>query len=469
MEAIAIIFDCGATNIRVIAINLKGEIIASKSYANNSEEDVNSNGRIWNTDIIWKKFCNASKEVTSKINRSNIVGVAVTTFGVDGTLVSKNGKLLYPVISWQCQRTKPALKHLNKKISLEKLYEISGVYPHHFNTIFKFAWLQENYPELIDKAHQFLFISSIFNFKLTGNLANDHTMLGTSMLANSETQQSSSTIFNALGIDKNIMGNFTKAGDIIGKITAKASVETGIPKNTNVYAAGHDTQFALIGSGASINQPVVSSGTWEVLMTRSKNYKNTAKEYELGITNEFDSVPGIYNIGVNYIGSGLLEWVKNNFYKDRNKNTVYQEMIKEASKITPFCNGVAIDSNFTDFKGKIQGLSLHSTPAHIYRAALESLAFRLKKSLKNLEKSGNFTAESIICVGGGSKNFLWNQLKADICNIPIKTINQKETTVLGAAMYIFKTILNFNTIEEVKELIDYKPEIIYPTKNNKYI
>ena len=29
---IVIVFDCGATNVRVIAINSKGEIIASESY-----------------------------------------------------------------------------------------------------------------------------------------------------------------------------------------------------------------------------------------------------------------------------------------------------------------------------------------------------------------------------------------------------------------------------------------------------
>jgi len=30
---IAIVFDCGATNVRVIAVNDKGDILASESYA----------------------------------------------------------------------------------------------------------------------------------------------------------------------------------------------------------------------------------------------------------------------------------------------------------------------------------------------------------------------------------------------------------------------------------------------------
>lgn len=469
MKAIAIIFDCGATNIRVIAINLKGEIVASESYRNYPDVSWDFKELTWNSKRIWKKFCNASKKITSLIDCSKIVGVAVTTFGVDGTLVNKNGKLLYPIISWECQRTKSNLKNIERKIALEELYKISGVYPHHFNTVFKLDWLQENHPELVEEAHQFLFISSIINHKLTGNLVNDCTMIGTSMLTDHKTQQSSPKIFDALGIDPNIMGNFAKAGDEIGRITEKASKKTGIPKNTRVYSAGHDTQFALIGSGASVNQPVVSSGTWEILMTRSKNCKSTTKELELGITNEFDATKGMYNIGVNYIGSGLLEWVKKNFYTGTSEDVLYDKMIAEASKVEPFCNGVSIDSDFVEGKGNLKGLSLQTTPAQIYRAALESLSFQLKTALKNIEESGNFTSEAIICVGGGSKNHLWNQLKADICNIPVKTIEQKETTVLGAAMCIFKTILNLNTFEEVRDLISYKPQIIYPTKNNKYL
>jgi L-fuculokinase len=54
---IAIVFDCGATNVRVIAINSKGNIIASESYANNTRPDpFYPSYRIWDAKEIWNKM-----------------------------------------------------------------------------------------------------------------------------------------------------------------------------------------------------------------------------------------------------------------------------------------------------------------------------------------------------------------------------------------------------------------------------
>ena len=89
-----IVFDCGATNIRVIAINSKGEILASESSQNNTRPDpFYPSYRIWDIKEIWIKLCIASQKVINRINSNRIAGVTVTTFGVDGTLFDKSGKL----------------------------------------------------------------------------------------------------------------------------------------------------------------------------------------------------------------------------------------------------------------------------------------------------------------------------------------------------------------------------------------
>jgi L-fuculokinase len=137
-----IVFDCGATNIRVIAINGKGQILAAESLPNFTQPDpFYASFRIWDIKEIWNKMCIASKKVMSQINRNMVIGATVTTFGVDGTLFDKNGKMLYPVISWQCDRTKQVFSDIDKYISPTDLYRLSGVYPFHFNTISKFIWL----------------------------------------------------------------------------------------------------------------------------------------------------------------------------------------------------------------------------------------------------------------------------------------------------------------------------------------
>jgi len=462
-----IVFDCGATNIRVIAINCKGEILASESSQNNTSPDpFYPSYRIWDIKEIWIKLCIASQKVISRINSNRIAGVTVTTFGVDGTLFDKSGNMLYPVISWQCERTNPIMSGIDKYLPLNELYNETGVLPFSFNTINKLIWLTEHKPEIVEKSYAFLFMPSIFSFFLTGEMINDTTMAGTSMLTNLRTRGFSENIIKKIRFPFEKIGTPVEAGTITGSVNSKASSETGIPEGIPVVATGHDTQFAIFGSGAGINQPVLSSGTWEVLMVRSQGFTTGKKQLDSGITTELDSIPGIYNIGNQWIASGILEWTRKNLYSDVTEN-VYDIMISGAEKVPQGCNGVNVLPKFyEELKGKpagqILGLTMESTRDEIYRAMLEALAGRLVQGKKALEDAGGFSAENIICVGGGSKNRLWNQLRANYTGVPLKIIKQKETTVLGASLFVQAACGNAASPEEAREAIDYKTEIIEP-------
>jgi len=464
---IVIVFDCGATNVRTIAINSKGVILASDSYSNNTQPDpYYPSFRIWNVHEIWDKMCLASQKVISKIRPENIIGVTVTSFGVDGTLLDSSGKLLYPVISWQCERTKPIMFNIDKFLPLNDLYNECGVRPSTFNTINKLIWLVENRPETVEKSYGFFFVSSIFSFFLTGEMVNDTTMSGTSMLTSLSTRSFSENIINKIHYPFEKIGKPVEAGTITGKVNKKASAETSIPEGIPVVATGHDTQFAIFGSGAEINQPVLSSGTWEILMVRSEGFRSGKEQLEMGITTELDSRPGLYNIGNQWIASGILEWCRRTLFSDI-KEDVFEYMISRAEKVPSGCNGVKIIPKFyEELKGKtggqIHGLTLESTRDEIYRAILEALSARLANEKIALENAGGFKTESILCVGGGSKNRLWNQLRANYSGVPLKIINQKESTALGASLFVQTACGNAASPEEARARINYETEIIEP-------
>jgi L-fuculokinase len=149
-------------------------------------------------------------------------------------------------------------------------------------------------------------------------------------------------------------------------------------------------------------------------------------------------------------------------------------MIREAMNADVGANGVFLNPDFNNFgnsaiKGQISGLTLNSNRGEIFRAAMEALSFQLKRALIALEEAGNFKAEKIIVVGGGSKNALWNQIRADVVNLPVEIIRQKETTILGASMFAFTAAGLFSNPEEAKAGIGYHPEYFYPSNNhNQY-
>ena len=464
---IIIVFDCGATNVRAVAINGQGEILASESYQNNPKPDpLYPSYRIWDVNEIWEKMCRASHKIIKEIDKKRIAGVTVTTFGVDGTLFDKSGRMLYPVISWHCERTNPIMANIGKYIPLNELYAESGVLPFTFNTINKLVWFAEQKPDLLEKSYRFLFMPSIFSFFLTGEMVNDTTMAGTSMFTTLEKRDISENILSKIRFPSDRFGTLVEPGTITGKISKKASLETFIPDGIPVVATGHDTQFAVFGSGAEINQPVLSSGTWEILMVRSEKYRSGSAQLNLGITTELDTRPGLYDIGNQWIASGILEWTRKNLYRDLKKDP-YEQMIAGAEKVPPGCNGVSVIPKFyEELKGnpggQILGLTMESTRDEIYRAMLEALSKRLAEGKNALEEAGGFKTSSILCVGGGSKNRLWNKLRANYAGVPLKIIDQKETTVLGASLFVQAACGNASSPEEARSLIDYKTEIIEP-------
>lgn len=467
---IIIVLDCGATNVRAIAVSEKGEIIVSDSLPNNTQTDPeNKDYRIWDVDEIWNKFKITAAKVLEKINPENIAGITVTAFGVDGAPFNKSGKMLYPVISWQCPRTEPVMQNIGKYIPLEKLFGISGLQPFNFNTINKLIWLKENRPEIADQMSRFVFIPSIFLYFLTGEMVTDSSMAGTSMLTDLSKRAFSKEILNSIGLTENIFPPMVEPGTRIGKVTNQASIETGIPAGIPVVVAGHDTQFAIFGSGAAENIPVLSSGTWEILMVRTSGTDTSGKVLKSGVTTEFDPLPGLYNMGVQWIGSGALEWLKKMFYsKELDREDIYEIMIREARKTKVGSNGVKMDTSFYPAPGGadsgfIRNLTMETTRGDVYRSALESLSCKTRERLEQLQKTGKFKADSLICVGGGSKNKLWNQIRADVLNIPVKLIDQKETTVLGAALFAMSGVDLFASPYEARDAIDYGGEIFEPS------
>jgi hypothetical protein len=63
------------------------------------------------------------------------------------------------------------------------------------------------------------------------------------------------------------------------------------------------------------------------------------------------------------------------------------------------------------------------------------------------------------------KNNLWNQLRANYTGVPIKILEQKETTVLGASFFIQTACGNYSSPEEARSAVDYRTRTIMPEQS----
>ncbi|MGX2969554.1 L-fuculokinase [Ursidibacter sp. B-7004-1] len=472
--AIAFIFDCGATNLRTVAIDSHGKLLAFHHIANNTQVGTESaDYHIWDIEEIWAKLMICAENTLAQLSdtqKQDIVGISVTTFGVDGTIFDKNGEMLYPIISWKCPRTLPVMNSISEYIDEKALFQRNGVGHYSFNTLFKLLWLKQHKPELFSQTDKFLFISSILTYRLTGVMSTDRTMAGTSMMTNIENDAWDSEVLSLLGLTEQHFPAMKAAGEVVGTLKPEIMTKLGLSQQIPVISCGHDTQFAIFGSGAGFNQPVLSSGTWEILMARTQQAKPEWAFAQQGLTIEFDSQANSYNPGVQWVASGVMEWLGKRFFSDAfGKEDYYTTMIESAKIVPAGSNGVKLSGNFdgtTAQTGSISGLSMHTERGEIYRAGLEYMAYRLKVGLSLLQDVGNFDAESLICVGGGSKNHLWNQIRADVLNRPIDVVDFSETTVLGASMFTFTGAGVFNNINEAQQQMKPQVKRVEPSSNS---
>jgi L-fuculokinase len=314
----------------------------------------------------------------------------------------------------------------------------------------------------------YVLMPSLILHLITGEWVTDTTMAGTSMLTDVRNRTFSAEILGKLGLSPAIFPPMVEPGKIIGKTTREASEKLGIKTGIDVVVSGHDTQFAIVGSGAGLYQPVLSSGTWEILMVRAGTGQLHIPSRESGVTIELDSQPGFVNIGVQWVASGVLEWIGKMLYSDLAvEESRYQTMILEAIAIPAGSNGITMipelfPGGFSGRPGSIHGFTHDTTRGHIYRACLEALSFYSCYGLDLLQQAGNCPAQSIVCVGGGSKNPLWNQIRADVLDVPLKIPDIKETTAVGAAMVALAGIGVYSDLEEALAAMDithveYKP------------
>ena len=261
--------------------------------------------------------------------------------------MDRDGKTVYPVISWQCTRTEETAKEIHDVMNPREIYDITGYNIIRFNTLLRFMWLRKHAPEVFTKADKWMMAPGLISHRLTGEMSIDSTSASTMMSLDLKNRQWSDKMLGLAGMDASFFPRWVEPGEIIGKITLKASIETGLPSGIPVTAAGHDTQFALVGSGAKEKEAVLSSGTWEILLVRTKAFIPNDAGYENGLISECDAHQGMFNPQLLMMGSGMLEWVRKHFYAlDDNKKEIYEIMISEAEKVNPLCERLIHYSDF---------------------------------------------------------------------------------------------------------------------------
>ena len=207
--------------------------------------------------------------------------------------------------------------------------------------------------------------------------------------------------------------------------------------------------------------------------------------YVINIPMQCHAVPGKYLLlPYGQTAGFVLKWFKDQFWEDEMKREswkgedVYDYLTAQAEGVPVGADGLIMLPHLmgsgspefdTEAQGVFAGITSGTTRGHFIRAILEAVACMMKRNLDTLRTSG-IVVKEVSTLGGGSKSKLWNQIKADLTNLPITTVHGQETAALGAAILAATGAGFFTSLEcACKKMVrlshTYKPD---PHRHNIY-
>jgi L-ribulokinase len=220
-------------------------------------------------------------------------------------------------------------------------------------------------------------------------------------------------------------------------------MKLGLPEGTPVAVGAFDAHLGAIGAGIGpgVLVKIMGTSTCDIMVSPSK--ENMADIPGLcGIVPE-SVLPDHFGLeaGQSAVGD-IFNWVVN-FTRGNADAISHESLTAAAEKLQPgesallaldWHNGnrtVLVDQRLT---GTIVGLSLHTTPAEVYRAMLEATAFGSRMIVERVEEYGVKVQRVVNCGGIATRNPLTMQIYADVFNRPVAVSRSTQTCALGAAI-----------------------------------
>ncbi len=241
--------------------------------------------------------------------------------------------------------------------------------------------------------------------------------------------------------------SFVSPGQCAGTLRAEVAARLGLTTSVAV-AAGNVDSFVSV-PGAGVQSPgvflmVVGTSICDLVIDRHEvRMPGITGVVENGI------LPGFfgYEAGQAAVGDmfawfgGRLLGLKSG--EPGSGGSWHEEFETEAAKLAPGASGlVALDwwnGNRTilgdaDLSGVIAGLTLATTPAEVYRALLESVAFGTRRIVENFIEHGVAIGEIVACGGIAERSVLMMQLLADVAGLPVTIPDSSQIPARGAAL-----------------------------------
>jgi L-ribulokinase len=494
MPKYALGYDYGTSSVRALLVDLSdGKEVATHVYAYPSGDDGvlydprDPNLARQNPADYVEGFFVTTKAVMVGINPADVVGIGVDTTGstplpvdAEGLPLALNpkwkGQLAAHAWLWKDHTGHAEAAEITKKASEQGwpyLAKCGGTYSSEWfwSKILRCARIA---PEVFEAAHSWMELADFVPAYLTGTLQNP---------ARSACAAGHKAMFNAewgglpaddflktldprlVDLRSRLYTEVKTSDQVAGRLTEEVAARAGLLPGTVVAVGAFDAHMGAVGSGIAPGCLVKIMGT------------STCDCLVHPLDQELADIPGLCGIvpgsvlpdaygleaGQSAVGD-LFNWVVSLTGKS------HEELTEGALALKPGASGLlALDWNNGNrtilvdprLTGLLIGQTLHTTPAELYRAAIEATAFGAFTIVKRLEEYGVSVSQIVNCGGIAEKSPLTMQIYADVMNRPMKVVGSVQTCALGAALFGAVAAGHFASTEAAQQALVPAPSRTY--------
>ena len=436
--------DLGTTNIKGLLFTREGAAIAAASRATPTHYR-GTDSADYDPEEIWQIVQDILRQLAAACPHPDaIAGLAFASFGESSLAVDRQGKPLAPAMAWFDSRVFGVLEEFRQRVDECEVFRITGMALTHIAGIGKLLWEKRYLPEVFPHTHLWLAVPSYLVYRLTGEMRLDYSLASRTMLFDVHRRTWSERMCALAGLPISILPPVAQSGTPVGVIRKKVASALGLPTNVVVSLGGHDHLCGALSAGIRRSGQILnSSGTGDSLVVTIEADQVDDRYFQAGVSCGCHVVRGLtYGLG-GVRGSGrMIDWMRETLHAGASESG-YDALIARAAQAPIGSNGLIVAPHFQGAHipyqdpmamGAILGLRTGHTLDDITRALFEALTFQLRLAVDTYAGLTGETFPDVTCIGGGSQNALWVQMKADVLNRRIRVSTLRENTAHGAAL-----------------------------------
>ena len=440
--------DIGTTNVKACVLDTEtGKIVARGSREHPlfhpkpgwAEQDPDN---YWRAVVAAIRECLDQGPFANSISGVSLSGLVGVTLPVD-----VDGRPLRPSMIWMDARSEPECQDIRNSVGEEAINRTNGnrVAPWFIEP--KALWIKKHEPQLFNAIHKFLSPSGYCTFKLTGTFSINTGDAGLFYPYDYRKAQWNESLATAIGIPPEKYPRIYLSHEVVGEITPAAAEETGLRVGVMVVAGGTDISCAALGCGVTeAGQAYYSMGTGSNLGIMIPTAQDV-DEYR--ILRWPHVLPGLtmFDAPMAFTGASL-KWFRDEFgdaelrLSERMGQNVFDLFTAQADRVPATADGLmylpylgnSLAPNWnSDACGVFFGVRPTTSRAHFIRALIEGVAFDLYSNVKIAQQAG-VALNSLTLNGGPTKSRFWNQITANVVNLPLNVTDVDEAAPLGDAI-----------------------------------